>query len=184
MEHLFGAHERPFFGQARALRLEPLGDADLAAYLGERFDAGRRDVAPTLEALLDLARGHPQRAMLLAHHLWEQTPSGEPATPERWQQALEAVYSEHGEALQATWDSMETKEQAVLAALAIGAEPLFSARTLSRFNLSKGGAQHARESLIRSGHLHKVGDLYHLVDPLLAEWIVRLERPSEGDLTR
>ena len=120
MEHLFGARERPFFGQARALRLEPLDDADLAAYVGERFEAGRRDVAPTLEALLDLARGHPQRAMLLSHHLWEQTPRGEPAIPERWQQALEAVYSEHGEALQATWDSMETKEQAVLAALASG----------------------------------------------------------------
>ena len=35
-----------------------------------------------LEPLLDLAAGHPQRAMLLAHQLWEQTPvDGRKPTP-------------------------------------------------------------------------------------------------------
>src|SRR3954447_1827793 len=152
---LFADRQRLLFDQARPIPLDPLKDEDLIEYIGERFERAERDPREALDALVDLARGHPQRAMLLAHHLWEQTPRGEPATPERWQQALEAVYSEHGEALQATWDSMETKEQAVLAALAVGAESLFSARTLSRFNLSKGGAQHARDALVRSGHLHK-----------------------------
>ena len=180
MEHLFGAHERPFFGQARALRLEPLADSDLADYIGARFESGGRDVTPTLEALLDLAKGHPQRAMLLAHHLWDQTPADESATPERWQLALESVFSEHGEALQATWDALETKEQAVLAALAIGPDPLFSERTLSRFNLSKGGAQHARDTLARSGHLHEVGGRWQLVDPLMAEWIADLDDNESG----
>ncbi len=180
MEQLFGAYERPFFGQARALRLEPLRDSDLIEYIGARFEAGRRDASPVLAALVDLAKGHPQRAMLLAHQLWDQTPRGEVATPERWQLALTATFSEHGEALQAAWDSLETKEQAVLAALAFGQDPLFSERTLSRFNLSKGGAQHARDALARSGHLHKMGDSWQLVDPLLSEWIVRLESPARG----
>lgn len=176
MEQLFGVYERPFFGQARALRLEPLEDADLVDYIGERFEAGRRDVTPALAPLLDLVKGHPQRAMLMAHQLWDQTPRGEAATPERWQLALEAVLSEYEEALQATWDSLETKEQAVLAALASGSGPLFAAATQERFNLSKGGTQHARDALARSGHLHRVlGERWQLVDPLLAEWIVRLE---------
>jgi hypothetical protein len=175
MEQLFGAYERPFFGQARVMRLEPLGDADLAEYIGTRFEAGGRDVLPALSPLLDLVKGHPQRAMLMAHQLWDQTPRGEPATPERWQLALEAVFSEYAEALQAAWDALETKEQAVLAALALGQAPLFAESTLGRFNLSKGGAQHARDTLSRSGHLHKVGDRWQLVDPLLAEWIARLE---------
>jgi len=176
MEQLFGAYERPFFGQARVMRLGPLAGADLVEYIGERFEAGERDVTPVLDPLLDLVRGHPQRAMLLAHYLWEQTPRGEPATPERWQATLETVFSEYGEALQATWDALETKEKAVAAALAVGGEPLFSDRTLTRFNLSKGGAQHARDALARAGHLHQVGDRWDLVDPLLAAWIVRLER--------
>jgi hypothetical protein len=175
MEQLFGTYERPFFDQARVMRLDPLTDADLIEYVGGRFEAGGRDAMPVMDAFLGLAKGHPQRAMLLAHHLWEQTPRDEAASPERWQFALEAVFSDYAEALQATWDALETKEQAVSAALALGAEPLFSERTLGRFNLSKGGAQHARDALARSGQLHKVGDRWQLVDPLLGEWIVGLE---------
>jgi AAA+ ATPase superfamily predicted ATPase len=175
MEQLFGAYERPFFGQARVMRLEPLADFDLVDYLGERFGVGDREPTPALGSLLDFAKGHPQRAMLLAHYLWERTPRGEAATPERWQEALTAVFDDYAEALQATWDALETKEKAVLAAVALGQDPLFSERTLSRFNLSKGGVQHARDALARSGHLHRVGDRWELVDPLLAEWIVNLE---------
>lgn len=179
MQQLFGTYERPFFDQARVMRLHPLSDADLVEYVGARFEASGRDAMPVMDAFLDLVKGHPQRAMLLAHQLWEQTPRGEVATPERWQLALEAVFSDYAEALQATWDSLETKEQAVLAALALARDPLFSARTLERFGLSKGGAQHARDTLARSGQLHKLGERWQLVDPLLAEWIVRLESGVE-----
>jgi hypothetical protein len=179
MQQLFGTYDRPFFDQARVMRLNPLADSDLIEYVGARFEAGGRDVMPVMDAFLDLVKGHPQRAMLLAHQLWEQTPRGQAATPERWQVTLEAVFSDYAEALQATWDARETKEQAVLAALALGREPLFSERTLERFNLSKGGAQHARDALARSGQLQKAGERWQLVDPLLAEWIVRLESGGE-----
>lgn len=181
MEQLFGVYERPFFGQARVMKLSPLTDADLVDYIGKRFEAGDRDVAPSLDPLLDLVKGHPQRAMLLAHYLWAQTPRDEVATPERWQATLGAVFSEYDEALQATWDALETKEKVVLAALAQGQDRLFSDRTLNRFNLSKGGMQHARDALARRGHLHQIGDDWELVDPLLAEWIVRLESGAGKD---
>jgi len=174
MEQLFGACERPFFGQARALYLDPLSDPDLADYIGARFEAGQRDVAPVLGALLDLVAGHPQRAMLLAHHLWEQTPRGEAATAEAWQRAQEEMFAEHGEALQATWDALEVKEQAVLSAVTLSADSLFNQRTLARFNLSKGGAGHARDALVHAGHLHSIGPELQLVDPLMGEWIRRL----------
>jgi hypothetical protein len=182
MEQLFGEYERPFFGQARVMRLQPLEDSDLVDYVGARFEAGERDAMPSIPALLDLVRGHPQRAMLLAHHLWDQTPRGGEATPERWQLALETVFSEYEEALQAAWDALEPKERAVLAALTVAADSLFAERTLERFNLSKGGAQHARDALVRSGHLQIVGDGWQLTDPLLAEWIASLQGGAgEGD---
>lgn len=184
MEQLFGSYERPFFGQARVFRLAPLADADLVEYIGRRFEEGERDATPVLEALLDTARGHPQRAMLLAHHLWEQTPRGEEATPEGWQQALEAVFAEHAEALEATWDALTANEQAVLVALVLGTEGLFHERTLTRFNLSKGGAQHARDKLARMGHLHAVSNEWQPVDPLLAGWIARLEGRVDGSVPR
>jgi hypothetical protein len=181
MEQLFGSRERPFFGQARGLHLDPLPDPDLADYIGARFEAGGRDVTPVLGSLLDLVAGHPQRAMLLAHHLWEQTPRGESASPEIWQQAQEQTFAEHGEALQATWDALEVKEQAVLSALTLSADSLFNQRTLARFNLSKGGAGHARDALVHDGHLHDVGSGLQLVDPLMGEWIRRLNDRSPRD---
>jgi uncharacterized protein len=184
MHQLFDLQERPFFGHARVFRLEPLSDADLLDYLGDRFEETGRDAMPALPALLVHARGHPQRAMLLAHHLWERTPRGAVATPEIWGEALEAVFVEHGEALEATWDSLGSSEQSVLAALSLSGESLFNQRTLHRFNLSKGGAQHARDKLAQMGHLHQTDGSWALVDPLLGEWIVRLEGRHGADRGR
>lgn len=175
MHQLFDLQERPFFGQARVFRLEPLSHVDLVEYVGGRFEETGRDATPALAALLDLADGHPQRAMLLAHHLWERTPRGGTATLEIWQETLQAVFLEHGEAFEATWDSLGGNEQSVLAAFSLGAESLFNRRTLDRFELSKGAAQHARDRLAQMGHLHQVDGRWQMVDPLLAEWIVRLE---------
>lgn len=179
MHQLFGERERPFFDQARVFHLDPLKDSDLIEYVGNRFEEGKRDAADVLGALADVAAGHPQRAMLLAHHLWEVTPRGEEATPERWQDALEAVFAERGEALEAVWDGLSRNEQSVLAAFAYGGESLFNERTLRRFGLSKGGAQHARETLAAVGHLQRIGGQWQAVDPLLAAWIVRLGAGSE-----
>jgi uncharacterized protein len=184
MAQLFGRQERPFFGQARAFELEPLADVDIAEYVGERFEKTRRSVGAALDPMLDLAAGHPQRAMLLAHQLWEQTAVDQEADAECWQRTLTTVFAEHDEALRAAWDALETKEQAVYAALAVGGSGLFAERTLTRFNLSKSSARYAREALVRGGQVRKVGAGWQPVDPLLARWAVELQHNGGEDLLR
>jgi uncharacterized protein len=184
MEQLFGDRERPFYGQARPLELQPLDDTDLAEYIGDRFEASGREVGDALEPLLDLAAGHPQRAMLLAHHLWERTPSHGSAGPDHWQEAVATVFREQDEAFQASWDSLETKEQAVFAALAGGRAGLFSEQTLTRFNLSKSSARYAREALKRAGHIRKVDGAWRPVDPLLARWVADFQHNGREDPLR
>src|SRR3954447_4504278 len=66
---LFTDRGRPLFDQARPILLDPLPDEDLIEYIGGRFERAERDPREALDPLVDLARGHPQRAMLLAHHL-------------------------------------------------------------------------------------------------------------------
>jgi hypothetical protein len=178
MAQLFSAHERPFFGQARSLPLDPLRDADVVEHVGERFAATGREVGPAIEPLLDLAAGHPQRAMLLAHHLWERTPARRVAGAEQWQAALRDTFTEQDDALRATWDALEVKERAVFTALATG-EPVFAARTLERFNLSKGGAQHARTALAHAGHIRRLDEVWQPVDPLLARWVIDFQHNGE-----
>lgn len=184
MNELFGRHERPFFGQARAFDLPPLADFDIAEYVGERFEKTHRGVGATLEPLLDLAAGHPQRAMLLAHQLWEQTPVDQEADADSWQRTVSIVFAGQDEAFRAAWDSLETKEQAVYAALAVGGAGLFAERTLTRFNLSKSSARYAREALVRGGHIRKVEGGWQPVDPLLARWAVELQHNGGEDLLR
>jgi hypothetical protein len=122
--------------------------------------------------------------MLLAHQLWEQTPLGHEADAECWQRTVTTVFAEQDEALRATWDSLETKEQAVYAALATGGAGLFAERTLTRFNLSKSSARYARDGLVRGGQVRKVDGGWCPVDPLLARWAVELQHNGGEDPLR
>jgi len=176
MAELFGARERPLYGQARPLQLGRLEDADLAAYIGDRFERSGREVGAMLEPLLDLVRGHPQRAMLLAHHVWEQTPQGASADEGVWSASLTAAFGELEEAFERGWRGFPDSQQRVLAALAWGQEPIYSARTLSRFRLTKGAVQRALARLLDVGEVARDGRDIQLVDPLFEAWLARGRR--------
>jgi hypothetical protein len=178
MEELFGRRERPLFGQAQPLHLDPLSDPDLAAYIGARFDETGREVGEALEPLLDFVQGHPQRAMMLAHHLWNATEPKETARLEEFEEALRAVREEAHEALQAIWGSLAPVERRVISALARSEAPLLSDRTLKRFQLAKSSAREARDRLVQAGDLRRTGDSISIVDPLLADFA---RRPNAED---
>lgn len=175
---LFTDRERPLFDQARPISLDPLRDEDLIEYIGERFERAERDPREALDALVDLARGHPQRAMLLAHHLWEQTPRGDTADLETFDRALGSVDRETGEAFEKLWDDLADKpnQRKVLAALASSVETLYNRRTLQAYALEKGSAEAAARALTDRGHLQRAQRGFRLVDPLLERWLQRTQR--------
>ncbi len=177
MAELFSRRERPFYGQARPLTLDPLRDSDLADYIGARFEAADRDPGEALEPLLDLVVGHPQRAMLVAHHLFEHTARGEASTLETLNRVYDSVFAELDEALHATWDSLTPRERATYAAVVWDGGSLYAAATLRRFGLSRSTASDARARLVAEGHLRPAGDRA-AVDPLLAEWV--RDRPGSA----
>ena len=76
MERIFEDPSRPLLEHAVPVELGPLPDDVTAAYLEERFRRTGRDVGNALDPLIVFARGHPQRTMLVAHHLWELVPRG------------------------------------------------------------------------------------------------------------
>ena len=75
MAELFGSKERPLYGQARPMTLEPLARRAARRHTSTRFAGSGKDVGGALDPILDLVRGHPQRAMLLAHHVWRLVPA-------------------------------------------------------------------------------------------------------------
>ena len=62
------------------MRLGRLADADIAAYVVDRFEETNRSVGECVGPLVATAAGHPQRAMLLAYRLWDEIPAGETGT--------------------------------------------------------------------------------------------------------
>jgi uncharacterized protein len=174
MRELFGTRRRAFYSQAGLVALGPLGAADLAEEIGRRFAAHRRDVGDALGPLLDLAAGHPQRAMLLAHHLFQRTRTGRAADSDAWGAALgDAVRDVDGE-VQATWQALTATERRLLAAIAGGTAGLASREARVRYGLAKTGAHRgALERLEGEGQIVRAQTVtgWQVVDPLFALWL-------------
>lgn len=173
MRALFEQRERPFFGQARAVELAPLAGEDIAEYVGTRFDLSRRDAGDALGPLLDVARGHPQRAMLLAHLLWERTELGGRADEGTFADALEAAEGELSEAFERTWSGMDDGERRTLAAIVVSGGRPTRSTALEAADAPRTTVVEALGRLRDEGHVGEAGGSWFLIDPLFARWVAR-----------
>lgn len=174
MRELFGSRRRGFYGQAGLVELGPLSDEDLAEHVGARFEARNRDAGAALAPLLDVAAGHPQRAMLLAHHLFERTPPGSEAGSDAWSDALDAAARDVDGEVQATWNGVSATQQRLLATIADGTLTLGGKDARLRYGLAKTGAHRgALEALEAQGQIVRADTPtgWRLVDPLFALWL-------------
>jgi uncharacterized protein len=175
MRDLFSDRRHAFFAQAKPVDLPRLGAADLADYIGSRFESGGRDPGEALELLLETADGHPQRAMLLAHHLYESTKPATTANGEDWVTAFAAATRDANPEVQAAWDSWSNSERRLMSVVAERATPLQGRIARERHGVSKTGSnQHTIEHLLRDGHLvadETTATGWRVVDPLLELWL-------------
>jgi uncharacterized protein len=173
MRELFSDRRRAFYGQAGPVELPPLRPDEVAEYLAGRFEATNRWIGTALEPLLDTARGHPQRTMLLAHALWELTPEGEEADQETWLDAYDRAMRDTRDELRAVWSALPASQRRVLAAVAEGREGIYAAGR--RHGGSRGGAAvRATEALVDRGEIAEDASTasgMRVIDPLLAAWV-------------
>jgi uncharacterized protein len=185
MKQLFETTDRPLYGSAVPMRLGRLADADIADYVTARFRETKRSVGEALNPLLAAAKGHPQRAMLLAHRLWEQIEQGGSATLADWGAAHAAAFAELDAEFQARWRGFAATEQRTMRAVVAGDGSPYRAAVLERLQLSKPTAQNALRRLAASAEVESDGQRQVIVDPLFAAWIGRfdsgnLEEVDEG----
>jgi hypothetical protein len=175
MRDLFSDRRHAFFAQAKPIPLQRLGSEDLADYIGVRFQEGGRDAGEALELLLGTAAGHPQRAMLLAHHLYENTEYGTPASTEEWVKAYAAATLDATPEVQAAWDSWSNSERRIMAVIATRTTPLQGRVAQDEFGISKTGGNRLtiagleREGQLVSDDTTRTG--WRVVDPLLELWL-------------
>jgi uncharacterized protein len=183
MRLLFETKERPLYGSAVPMRLGRLADGDIAAYVAARFEATGRSVGEALNPMLAAAQGHPQRAMLLAHRLWEEVPPKAEATLDDWDAAHAAAMRELEPEFDAQWRGLDTSEQKTLRALLLGNGAPYRSASLRRLELTKDIVRRALPRLAATAEIEereKGG--YTIVDPLFAEWVGALNDPSDTDV--
>jgi len=176
MRDLFADRRHAFFAQAAPVQLGPLPADELADFITARFAAaGGRDPGEALGPLLDSAEGHPQRAMLLAHHLFEAVGPRETARIDDWLDALHAARREALGEIQVLWESCSDLERRALKVVAARTIGLSSREAEVRFGLTKGSsALAAVRRLAGDGHLVEDSDArtgWRIVDPFLGAWL-------------
>jgi len=180
MRELFEDRERPLYGQAVPMRLERLADGDIASYIAERFRTSGRSVGDALNPLVAAAQGHPQRAMLLAHRLWQEVEADGAATLSDWTRAHGAALAELQPEFDANWRRLPTSSQKALRAIGAGAGSPFQRRVLEQLGLPKSTARAALHSLTANATVEQQDDEYRVIDPLFAEWIARLRQTGDA----
>lgn len=172
MAALFGDRRRPLFDQARSMTLGPLPATELGDLVaGTLEQAGRPDLVEWVDALVQFSAGHPQRAMLLAHMLFEQPPDA----PDPVTAALAAAVAEAADGLEQTWRSLTGHQRRILGAVAHGHDRLLTTAALQRTGLGKGSQAGARDVLVDAAILERTGEgsAVRFVDPLMPHWILR-----------
>ncbi|HEY5342762.1 MAG TPA: hypothetical protein VIJ66_03790 [Solirubrobacteraceae bacterium] len=172
MDALFGDRRRPLFEQARAVRIGALAGADIADYVEARFSAAHRALdSDVADSLATLASGHPQRAMMIAHFLWERSAHGEDEAG--LLAAHQIALAEASDGLQRTWDSLSANQRKLVGVLAAGHSHPLRVTALEHAGLAKSSLVDARDKLTAQGDLFvHAGGLVELTDPFLAAWVL------------
>ena len=172
MREMFSDHERPFYAQARPLGLPTLPQDETVVDLQAIFRGDGLDPGEALADIVVTGNGHPQRTMLLAHHLYDLV-SEEPHGDDLAARALDLALAETADVHQAAWDALGRAERGVLVALADGMRAT-GQRAAREHATSRSSMQRALDRLAaEEQHVVRDGDGPRLLDPLLAEWLRR-----------
>ena len=182
LEAAFADSGRAFYNQVLRVPLGRLHDSALADAFTDRFERSGRDPGTALSPLLRLAEGHPQRAMFLAHLLWERTPRGTTADDQTWEAALRTARTWVADEMAGIWSPLSRNQQVALRAVAEHGSATVSAA--GDLGVARSARQAAETSLLRLGLIEldegrtgpRGGTRRRLVDPLLADWVLRRRR--------
>jgi len=151
------------------------GEPDEAgkAMMAMQLDQAGRDMSGAVDELLSFTQGHPQRTVLLAHHLYNLLE--EPHPPDDLTAtAIDLALAETRDAQQALWDSLGRVERIVLMALADG-QPVSGSTLAGEHRVARSTLREALERLL-ADERHVQRDEHgtpFLLDPLFAEWLRR-----------
>jgi hypothetical protein len=185
LERIFNDKNEPFWRSAKQLEIGPIAPSSFAPFIRDRFAAsGKRIDDDALERLLGATLGHPYGTQELAYFVWELVARGKSASAADVEAALQRVLrSEHNHFAQ-LWDDAPQAQRLLMLALADEpARSVYAGDYHERHELpSNPTLQTALAALIRKEIAGRddAGE-YSIVEPFLAEWLKREQRPQSLD---
>jgi uncharacterized protein len=175
MDQLFADPRRPLLEQAVGIELAPLPLDQASDYVAERFAETGRDPGTALAPLIELTRGHPQRTMLLAHHLWAHTPRGTAADEQTFTRAQDSALRQANAHLRAIFKALSANEKRVMLALANLPGSPREAANAAAVGLNRNSVRKTVETLRASADVLDVdtSSAPAITDPLFELWMRR-----------
>jgi hypothetical protein len=170
---LFEDRARPLFGQAEQIRLERPEFESAHDFVVRRFEETGKDAGELAAELVHASELHPQRLMLLAHFVWEQT--GAPrAGISDLRLGYDAAARAASNELRYLWDGLTANERRVLRAVASGLSPYQAEARVLAGLASASSAQRAVDSLLGRAVVERDAPPgLRIVDPFLGRWVRR-----------
>jgi uncharacterized protein len=169
---------RPFYKAGPVMRLEKIDAGEFAAFIEERFAAGRLAVEPGLgEAIVDLAANVPYDVQRLAHETWDDVrrQGRRSAGLEDLHRTLTRLLGEQQSVFEESWQRLTLAQRAVLRAVVLeNGREILSADVRARYRLpGASSVQSALAALVRQDVMLKEDGRYIVHDSLYREWVAR-----------
>lgn len=170
MRAAFGDRARPFYSQVETMTLGRLAAPALVEAILDRFHSTGRECADVVAPLVELGEEHPQRTMLLAHRLWQETPEGGSATPADLDVAVARAVAGLDYEARAVLSGLGTAQVKALRAVAEYAH-FARAQALRVMGVSRDSATTAGRALADRALIEPTSDGWRVTDPLLGRWL-------------
>ena len=176
MEAIFNDVNEPFWRSAKRMELGPIPQQLFGAFIEQQFRRTGRRIDPAVAAaLVALTQGHPYGTQELAYTLWEEVDARGVATAAHLDLAIAKVLRSEHTHFRRIWEKAAKGQRLTLAALAQEPGFMMGQEYRRRHELpNPSTTQKALSVLVEDELVAKHGDDgYRIVEPFLAEWIVR-----------
>lgn len=174
MHMLFQDPASPFYKSAALLPVGPIEEEGFRAYLGERFETGRRKVPDeTWDAIFSRARDNPGDVQQLCNALWDVTERGGTLGLESLEQAVALIVSRERGGYETLASQLSARQLDVLRAMArLGGAHPYATGFIQAVGVTHAGAvKTAVDGLVKKRILVRVEEEYRFFSPFFGDWL-------------
>ncbi len=180
LDKIFEDRNQAFWRSAKRIEIGMIPVDQFRAFIAHRFDATDKGITDdALARLVDATQGHPYGTQELAYYTWQEVASGAHAFVDHVEAALENVLRSENRHFSRIWEDATEHQRLLLIALVDGPQNIYTVDFRESYGFpSNSYVQRAVKTLVAQELVGQADDrAYLIIEPFLAEWIKREQRP-------